>query len=116
MDVVRNILLSHMIGEEWPRPGIAAFQTMFLSTPHSAGRFFSSETPLLCGPRHCGQFVASPRDCANTLKPPAATTANNSARVKFAVFIFSLSVMTQIFLSYIFLLAGSLTGKCRRGK
>src|SRR5215468_1957439 len=87
MDVVRKILLSQIIGDEWPRPGSAVFQTMFLSAPHSVGRFFSSETPRLCGPRHCGQFEAPSRDWARVLRPPAMLTANNNARVKCAVFI-----------------------------
>jgi hypothetical protein len=31
---------------------------MFLAGLHSAGRFFSAETPVPPGPRHCGQLAA----------------------------------------------------------
>src|SRR5215475_10192379 len=87
MDVVRKILLSQTIGDEWPRPGSAVFQTTFLSAPHSTGRFRSSETPRLRGPRHCGQFEPPSRDWARVLKPPAMLTINNNAWVKCDVFI-----------------------------
>src|SRR6266540_1771687 len=87
MDVVRKILLSQTIGDEWPRPGSAVFQTMFLSAPHSTGRLFSSDTPMPCGPRHCGQFEKPSRDWARVLKPPAMLTVNNNAWVKCNVFI-----------------------------
>src|SRR5262245_66338981 len=87
MDVVRKILLSQTIGDEWPRPGSAVFQTMFLSAPHSMGRFFSSETPRLCGPRHCGQFEAPSRDWARVLKTPAMLMVNKKARVIWGVLI-----------------------------
>src|SRR5215813_14627159 len=88
MDVVRKILSFQTIGDEWPRPGSAVFHTMFLFTPHSSGRFFSSETPRLCGPRHCGQFEAPSRDCARVLKPQKMLMADSSAQVKCVLFIF----------------------------
>src|SRR5687768_2897005 len=48
--VVRKTLLLQTIGDECPRPGIAAFHLMFFVGVHSSGRFFSSETPWPRGP------------------------------------------------------------------
>src|SRR5881628_2990849 len=47
-----------MIGQAWPRPGIGVCQRIFSpdSTFHVTGAG-SSETPLACGPRNCGQFT-----------------------------------------------------------
>jgi hypothetical protein len=54
--VVMKILSPQTIGCDHPAPGSATFQAMFLSAPHSAGRFFAVARPLLWGPRHWGQF------------------------------------------------------------
>src|SRR5678816_2865464 len=58
--VVTNTRLPQTIGDECPRPGIAAFHLMFEVGVHVAGRFFSVEIPEPSGPRHCGQFAADP--------------------------------------------------------
>src|SRR5258708_39522860 len=55
--VVRKMRLPHTIGDECPRPGIGVFHATFLAVLHSVGRFLSSATPELCGPRHCGQLT-----------------------------------------------------------
>src|SRR5918997_1593536 len=60
--VVRKTLLPQTIGEEWPRPGTAAFHLRFLVALHSTGRFFSGETPEPSGPLHCGQFASAPAE------------------------------------------------------
>src|SRR6185369_870562 len=57
--VVRNTRLPHTIGDECERPSIATFHLMFFVGLHSAGRFFSVETPEPSGPRHPGQFPAA---------------------------------------------------------
>src|SRR5678816_2672442 len=57
--VVTNTRLPQTIGDECPRPGIAAFHLMFEVGVHVAGRFFSVEIPEPSGPRHCGQRAAS---------------------------------------------------------
>ena len=44
-----------MTGVELPRPGSGAFQTMFFVSLHVTGGFAVVDTPLKCGPRHCGQ-------------------------------------------------------------
>src|SRR5260370_39408132 len=47
-----------MIGQAWPKPGMGVCQRTFSpdSTFHVTGAG-SSETPLACGPRNCGQFT-----------------------------------------------------------
>src|SRR5215510_10382147 len=73
--VVRKSRLPQTIGDECPRPGIAAFHLMFLVGLHSSGRFFSSETPWPRGPRHCGQL-------STTVKAQRMRTrANTASRV-----------------------------------
>src|SRR5260370_2894936 len=57
MEVVRNILLPQIIGEECPLPGIGVFHCTFLAPVHSVGRPFSSDIPWLPGPRHWGQLA-----------------------------------------------------------
>src|SRR5262245_15822310 len=48
------------MGLEVPGPGIATFQTMFLSWLHSV-TVFSALEPMPVGPRNCGQsFVSAP--------------------------------------------------------
>src|SRR5687767_4939309 len=71
MAVVRKTLLLQTIGDECPRPGIAAFHLMFFVGVHSSGRFFSSETPWPRGPRHCGQL--SKKVKAQTMRTRAPT-------------------------------------------
>ena len=44
-EVVRKILFSQTIGEEWPRPAIGVFHAIFLSAPHSIGRSFPRKSP-----------------------------------------------------------------------
>src|SRR5690242_8851241 len=66
--VVRNTRLPQTIGDECERPSIAVFHLMFLVGLHSDGRFFSFETPVPSGPRHCGQFPAD-AVFARKLKP-----------------------------------------------
>src|SRR5258708_4865080 len=51
--------LPHTIGEEYPLPGIALFHATFFLALHSVGRFLSGATPVLCAPRHCGQFTVT---------------------------------------------------------
>jgi hypothetical protein len=46
------------MGDEWPRPAMGVFHLTFLVDDHSAGRFFSVDTPWPVGPRHPGQLVA----------------------------------------------------------
>ena len=38
-----------------PRPGISTFQRMFFPSAHSRGGVAVLDTPVACGPRHCGQ-------------------------------------------------------------
>src|SRR6185295_13809520 len=78
MAVVKKILLPQTIGEECPRPSIAAFHLMFFVGLHSAGRFFSFDVPWPEGPRHCGQLPdEAPTDTTRIVRAkrrPAATT------------------------------------------
>jgi len=57
--LVRKMRSPHTTGLEWPKPGIAVFQRMFLpdSTFHSVGGE-PAPTPLAEGPRNWGQFVS----------------------------------------------------------
>src|SRR5947199_132765 len=55
---VMKILSPQTQGVDEPRPGIATFQTMFLSALHSVGRPFSALWPSFLMPRHCGQLSA----------------------------------------------------------
>src|SRR5437879_6627709 len=47
------------IGVDTPRPPSDAFQATFSVALQRTGRSFSSEIPLPCGPRHCGQSAAA---------------------------------------------------------
>ena len=47
-------------GDAEPRPGISIFQRRFFDSLHSAGGVADAETPLICGPRHCGQNSSAP--------------------------------------------------------
>ena len=44
-----------MTGDAEPRPGISTFQRMFFVSLHSSGGVAVVDTPVACGPRHCGQ-------------------------------------------------------------
>src|ERR1043166_2665897 len=46
------------MGVELPRSGKDVLQRTFSVALHRVGRFFSKETPVPCGPRHCGQLSA----------------------------------------------------------
>src|SRR2546426_5748301 len=54
--VATKIRSPHTIGDAWPRPGMGVCQRIFspVSTFHVVGAG-SSDTPLACGPRNCGQ-------------------------------------------------------------
>jgi hypothetical protein len=43
------------MGEDDPRPGISTFQRMFWDSLHFTGGFAVVDTPVMAGPRHCGQ-------------------------------------------------------------
>ena len=45
-------------GDEEPRPGISTFQRMFFVSLHSSGGSAVVDTPVACGPRHCGQYFS----------------------------------------------------------
>ena len=47
--------LSQTTGDAEPRPGLSIFQRMFLVSLHAAGGLAVDDTPVACGPRHCGQ-------------------------------------------------------------
>src|SRR5579872_4253190 len=58
--LVTKIRSPQMIGLEWPRPGISAFQRIFL--PDSPFHSIGGEpvpTPLAPSPRNCGQFESA---------------------------------------------------------
>jgi hypothetical protein len=59
------------IGDEIPRPRIAAFHATFFVSLHSVGRPRSGETPEAAGPRQCGQSSA---------RTVTIDTASNRAR------------------------------------
>src|ERR1700733_10500832 len=48
----------HTTGVALDGPGSGKRQTRLSALSNLVGRFFSSQTPLLCGPRHCGQLSA----------------------------------------------------------
>src|ERR1041385_8844689 len=79
MAVVRKRRLPQTIGEDRPRPGMGVFQAMFLVLLHSVGRFLSGATPVLCGPRHCGQLTV-------TLGSMAKRATGTSNRVTASLF------------------------------
>jgi hypothetical protein len=50
----------HTTGDDEPRPGISTFHFTFFDSLHSVGGSAWRDTPVACGPRHCGQnFSAS---------------------------------------------------------
>ena len=61
-----------MIGELWPRPGIAVFHATFSLALQLRGRPDSEDTPDPPGPRHCGQFFCS-GSTAPEIDPMAST-------------------------------------------
>jgi hypothetical protein len=46
-------------GVELPLPGIATFQRTFLVSLHSTGGAAVGATPVMSGPRHCGQKLSA---------------------------------------------------------
>src|SRR5262245_15404165 len=73
--LVTKIRSFQMTGVAPPRPGIGTFQATFLVSLHSVGSPLSLLTPVLSGPRHCGQL--SPRaTVALTSKATTPTMLN----------------------------------------
>jgi hypothetical protein len=60
-------------GVELPLPGIATFQRTFLVSLHSTGGAAVGATPVMSGPRHCGQKLSALPSAA-----PPGTVANDS--------------------------------------
>src|SRR5271156_6294584 len=52
-------------------PGSGNLKTRLSALSNLVGRSFSSQTPLLCGPRHCGQLSA---------RAEAVTTVDRASR------------------------------------
>jgi hypothetical protein len=55
MAVSRYSRSPHTTGVADPRPGTSTFQRMFFVSLHSMGGVAVRDTPVPCGPRHCGQ-------------------------------------------------------------
>ena len=53
---VIKILSPQIIGDDHPTPSWSYVQAMFLSLPHSSGRFLEVASILLSGPLNWGQF------------------------------------------------------------
>src|SRR6185436_1499006 len=74
-----------MTGDEEPRPGISTFQRMFFVSLHSVGGLACFETPVACGPRHCGQKRSAVAAMALVAlwrgRSPVASTALRRAAV-----------------------------------
>ena len=73
---VTKMCSPQMQGVLAPGPGSFAFQTMFSSALHLAGKPFSFDMPSFFGPRHCGQFSADA-----DIAPKASTKAARSRRI-----------------------------------
>src|SRR6266511_2378393 len=65
-----------MTGVEAPGPGMSVLQRA-VSFVHMEGKSRSSDDPLKCGPRHCGQFPAT----ADPTRVNQAIMVNNRASV-----------------------------------
>src|ERR1700722_10106934 len=61
-------------GVELAGPGSGNRQARLSALSNLVGRFFSSQTPLLCGPRHCGQLSARAEVEIGALTVRARTT------------------------------------------
>src|SRR5687768_910014 len=79
--LVTNSRSPQITGVELPRPGSGTFQTMFFVSLQVTGGFAVVETPLKCGPRHCGQKrSASAAWLETSANDPRASTAPAMAR------------------------------------
>src|SRR5436190_16767202 len=74
---VMKILLPKVIGLDAPGPGIAVFQTIFLSSPQVSGAPFTSLRPCAPCPRNCGQSLES---CAAVGKVTASKATRKELR------------------------------------
>ena len=85
---VRKIESFHTQGVAPACPGKGSRQATLVRLPHSMGRFFSVEMPLLPGPRHWGQFSAwrEAADPQRTANPQPIKIAYNPRRIPDALF------------------------------
>src|SRR5688572_19191516 len=65
----------HAIGVPAPRPGTSILQRTFFVSLHSVGGCAVVETPLLAGPRHCGQKLSPGAAAAAALDIRTANAA-----------------------------------------
>ena len=76
--VVTNTRRPHVTGDECPRPGTSACQTMFSVGLQVRGTFCCRAIPLRLGPRHQGQSVGATwtgGNCSNFAASPAISSA-----------------------------------------
>src|SRR5690606_1575425 len=71
---------SQTIGLALPRPGMAVFHLTFFSGLHSSGGFAAGATPVISGPRHCGQLPsAASRARADAAKEATTREASGTS-------------------------------------
>lgn len=65
-----------IVGDEWPRPGMAVFQTTFLLSLQATGGVCpAAAIPFKFGPRQVGQSAASDLIVAITIQKSQAQAA-----------------------------------------